>query len=374
MSLRHPVAISVIVPVRDDARNLALSLAALEASDLPREEWELIVVDDASTDDSVAIAAHHADTVMRLPDESRGPAYARNRGIEVATGELVAFVDSDVSVRPDTLRLLRDALQREPDLAAVSCTYDRGSRADGFASGYRHLLLHHLQQGAAGSAIFISSCAMARRAVLQRAGMFDEWCFPRAQVEDLELGTRLRALGQRLALRADLQVQHRRRWTVGSALAADVRDRAVPFMRVLGRSYQATDAERPRFSTATPVRTLAFALLLVALLAAWTVDDRRFLIAAGALFVMLLAANARLFALFVRARGPFFALAAAPVHVVFEAAVGIAMGAGWLMYHLVGDPRPSPTLEAFAEVGVRTWPPVPTRPAPESPPSAPSMR
>ena len=364
MSLRRPAVVSVVVPVRDDARSLALALDALDASDLPRDQWELIVVDDASDDDSVTVAARHADTVVRLPDQPRGPAYARNRGIEVATGEFVAFVDSDVCVRPDTLRLLLEAFRAEPGLAVVSCAYDEGDDAGGIVTRYRDLLFHFLQQQVDGREIISTSCAMARRAVLLQAGMFDEWRFPRPQIEDLELGDRMRALGYHLRLRRDLQVRHHKRWRFVPALVADVRDRAVPYMRVLGR---VDAAARPRFSTATPARTAVLLLLCAALVAGAATQDVRWLWASAALLGVALLANARLLALFARTRGPAFALAAAPLHLAFEFANGVAMGAGWLVYHLVGDPRPHPTLEAFAEVGVRTWPPVPSRPAPEVP-------
>ena len=374
MSLRRPAVLSVVVPVRDDARGLERALEALEASDLPRDLWELIVVDDASRDDSVAVAARHADTVVRLPDTPRGPAYARNRGVEVATGEFVCFVDADVRVRVTTLRDLLAMLQGDVRLAAVSCAYDAGVDASGFVTGYRHLVLHHLQVVADGSDVFSSACAMARRDVVREAGMFDEWRFPRPQVEDVELGNRLRALGHRAVLRAALQVGHDKRWTLRSALASDVRDRMVPFMRVLGRATDADSSQLRRFTTATPLRATIVALGLGAVAAGFA-THRRWLLAAGAaLLVLALALNAILLARFARTRGVFFAAAAAPVHLVFELVNGAAMAGGWLTYHLVGDPRPDPTLEAFAEVGVRTWPPVPVRPSPDAPPLASTPR
>ena len=58
--------LSVIVPAHQSADILPKSLAALRASDLPREGWELIVVDDASTDDTALVAARYADTVVQL--------------------------------------------------------------------------------------------------------------------------------------------------------------------------------------------------------------------------------------------------------------------------------------------------------------------
>src|SRR3954471_24126006 len=93
--------LSVIVPVYQGAQQLPEVLAAITASDLPRECWELVVVDDASTDCSAERAAAFAYTVVRLTGRPRGPAYARNRGFELAHGDIVVFIDADVCIRAD---------------------------------------------------------------------------------------------------------------------------------------------------------------------------------------------------------------------------------------------------------------------------------
>ena len=95
--------LSVVVPVKNGQSVLPTMLGNLARSELPRESWELIVIDDGSTDDSPAIASEYADLVIRLPGRSRGPGYARNRGVERARGECIVFLDADVVVRPDTL-------------------------------------------------------------------------------------------------------------------------------------------------------------------------------------------------------------------------------------------------------------------------------
>src|SRR6266566_2166501 len=101
-------SLSVIVPVRDGPATLASALTAILASDLARDDYELIVVDDASSDGSPEVAARYADMVVRLTGRKSGPAYARNRGGELAQGEFLAFVDADALIRPDTLtRMVR---------------------------------------------------------------------------------------------------------------------------------------------------------------------------------------------------------------------------------------------------------------------------
>jgi glycosyltransferase involved in cell wall biosynthesis len=74
--------LSVVVAVHDGEAVLPRALQALAASDLPREEWELVVVDDASGDGSALVAAEHADVLVRLPGKPmarRTPATAARR-------------------------------------------------------------------------------------------------------------------------------------------------------------------------------------------------------------------------------------------------------------------------------------------------------
>src|SRR5262245_12714908 len=118
-----PFRLTIVVPVHNAATVLASSLAAIRASELASDDYELIVVDDASTDGSDAVAAQFADTLVRLRGLRSGPAYARNRGAELARGSVVAFVDADVVVRPDTFSTMLSALDETPTLGAISASY-----------------------------------------------------------------------------------------------------------------------------------------------------------------------------------------------------------------------------------------------------------
>jgi glycosyltransferase involved in cell wall biosynthesis len=126
--------LSVIVSTHDSERTLREALAAIREIELPRESYEIIVVDDASSDASVAIAARYADTIVKLHGCRSGPAYARNRGVELARGQAIAFVDGDVVVRPDTLPRMLAALAERDDIDAVSASHADSSGAKNFVS------------------------------------------------------------------------------------------------------------------------------------------------------------------------------------------------------------------------------------------------
>ena len=84
--------ISCIVPVYNGARFLAEALESILAQSLPPDE--IIVVDDGSTDDTPAVVAAYG-TVDYVRQENRGPAAARNRGVTLARGDFLSFLDAD---------------------------------------------------------------------------------------------------------------------------------------------------------------------------------------------------------------------------------------------------------------------------------------
>src|SRR5262245_64767568 len=92
-----PVRVSVIVPVYNDPANLTECLSAFNTS--PDPNCEIIVVDDASTDDTSVVATRMGVRVFRLAKNS-GPAAARNYGAHYARGNILFFIDAAVVVSP----------------------------------------------------------------------------------------------------------------------------------------------------------------------------------------------------------------------------------------------------------------------------------
>ena len=88
---------SVVVCTYNGAKTLAESLAGLDALDYPA--YEVIVVDDGSTDSSAAIASEYDCRLIRT--ENRGLSSARNTGLSAASGEIVAYIDDDAKPDPN---------------------------------------------------------------------------------------------------------------------------------------------------------------------------------------------------------------------------------------------------------------------------------
>ena len=324
--------VSVVVPVRNNAACLADCLSALCASAGPGAE--IIVVDDASTDDTPAVAARAGVGVLRL-DRNAGAGAARNLGARHASGEVLLFVDSDVVVAPDTVERVVRVLAERPDVAAVFGSYDAAPRAAGLVSQYRNLLHHFVHQhGDAEASTFWAGCGAVRRTAFGAVGGFDEG--PHWQsIEDIELGYRLRAAGHRILLDREIQVTHLKRWTLASVVWTDVARRAVPWSRLLLERRPPLDHLNVK---AEHRLSVALALLAAAVLPLALPHPRLLVVPlAACLGVALL--NRRLLAFFARARGLAFAAATIPLLLLHYLGSGLAYLYVWSGYTLAGVRR-----------------------------------
>ncbi|MGN1157485.1 MAG: glycosyltransferase family 2 protein, partial [Agathobacter sp.] len=117
--------ISVIIPVYNAEKTIRRCLESIMSSKY--EDYEVIVVDDGSTDNSAAILFEYANRDHRVKiinQPNSGPSIARNKGLELAEGEIIAFVDSDDYVRNDYLEQLEKAF-REHRADVVFFEYHR---------------------------------------------------------------------------------------------------------------------------------------------------------------------------------------------------------------------------------------------------------
>ncbi len=122
--------VSIIMPVYNGARYLAESLASAEAQTYPH--FEIVVINDGSKDASGEIAQTFP-RVRYWEQENRGIALARNRAINLARGELLAFLDHDDLWAPTKLELQVAYMQAHPEAALVMCR-ERLFFSDGFTS------------------------------------------------------------------------------------------------------------------------------------------------------------------------------------------------------------------------------------------------
>lgn len=134
------IRLSVVIATYNRGEKLALTLRSLAAQTLPAGEWEAVVVNNNSTDDTVGVFARFAASVsavtsapsssdpafenhalnIRMVGESRqGLSWARNRGLAEAKGGIVVMIDDDEEVNPDFLKAYLDFFDSHPDVAAA---------------------------------------------------------------------------------------------------------------------------------------------------------------------------------------------------------------------------------------------------------------
>ena len=135
--------ISVLIPAHNSRKFIRKCLEAL--ADSTYKSFEMIVIDDASTDNTVDLASEMGLAVLELDNQS-GPAVARNYGAEHAKGEILLFIDSDVLVKKDTLELIASTFSENPDISALFGSYDDTPSDKDFLSQYRNLLHHYVHQ------------------------------------------------------------------------------------------------------------------------------------------------------------------------------------------------------------------------------------
>lgn len=223
--------VSIIVPVYNGGVGFDQCLDRIRSSTY--ENYELIVIDNGSTDDSVSVAKKYGDLILHCPGPS-GPGATRNVGAERARGEILFFVDSDVVIRADTLGKIVADFQAHADVAAVFGSYDDKPPALNFLSQYKNLLHHFVhQEGNSEASTFWGGCGGIRTNIFQAIKGFDQERYPYPSIEDIELGYRLRSHGYRILLNKNIQVTHLKEWRLKSLLRADILYRAVPWSKLI---------------------------------------------------------------------------------------------------------------------------------------------
>ncbi len=223
---------SVVVATYNRGELLERVTGRLVSQSVARECYEVILVDDGSTDGTAerGIALARERGIRYVRQENRGAAAARNRGIREAQGQTVAFTDDDCLVPADWLERLADGYARHPEVAGIGggivpqaealeqsalARYERhvtrevyGARDEEVLGGYE------CPAGATNNMSY-------RRAVLEEVGGFDEGFPPRVWGEDADLKWRITQGGARL-LYVPVDVVHVREYSLGAFLRQSV--------------------------------------------------------------------------------------------------------------------------------------------------------
>jgi glycosyltransferase involved in cell wall biosynthesis len=196
--------ISVIIPNHNGSATLAKCLEAALASRYPK--FEVVVVDDCSEDNSVAIINQFPCKLIRL-DKPSGASKARNIGALNSHADILFFTDADCLLRKDTLSLVAGTFSEGAPDSIIGGTYTPVPYDRGFFSIFQSIFIHYSETKKPKAPDYIATHALAVDAlVFKNMGGFSEDFLP--ILEDVELSHRLRKSGCRLVLNPDIMVQH----------------------------------------------------------------------------------------------------------------------------------------------------------------------
>ncbi|MDY6936022.1 MAG: glycosyltransferase family 2 protein [Cyanobacteriota bacterium] len=326
---KHPT-VSIVIPVYNGGRAFHECLTSLQAAisdpNVVSPE-EIIVVSDGDTDGSWKLAEQFGATVIRCAT-SKGPARARNLGARAAKGDILFFVDADVTIYPETVGKVAEAFDRDPEMAALIGSYDDEPGAENFLSQYKNLFHHYTHQTSSEEATtFWGACGAVRRDIFLQVGGFDE-SYRAACIEDIELGYRLKRHGHSIKLCKDIQVKHLKRWEVFSLLKADIFYRALPWTALMLRERQLKNDLNLQTSSRVSVLFVYSLFLTVAL--AWASPSVLALLPAIA--ILLVIVNLPVYQFFHRTRGLPFTFRVIPWHWFYYFYSGLAFSIGTLRH------------------------------------------
>jgi len=195
--------ISVIIPTYNRARFVGQAIDSVLRQDFP--DFEIIVVDDGSTDNTRQVLTGYGDRIVCIHQQNAGVSAARNAGIAAAAGDWLAFLDSDDEWLPGYLSVQAARIAQYPDAAAHmtnTCSVAAGGERTGFFQeigfaaefrGERFLRMHRPLAAIVRYSISIFGAALVRRSAMQRAGLFDTRL---SIAEDLDLMARIARQGE----------------------------------------------------------------------------------------------------------------------------------------------------------------------------------
>jgi cellulose synthase/poly-beta-1,6-N-acetylglucosamine synthase-like glycosyltransferase len=320
-----PLSVTVIVPFHRGLDQLERCLSAMKPCP-PRTE--VIVAADGAVDCCDEVANRLGARVVHLI-ERRGPAAARNRAAATSQSDLLIFVDADVVASSDSLHAMAGEFARNPDVAVMFGTYDHAPAAPNFVSQYKNLAhaYGHMSSGRMAQS-FWAGFGGIRRDVFNAIGGFDE-AFTRPSIEDIELGDRLIAAGHKVVVDRRLHACHLKQWTFWSMVKSDLRDRGIPWTRLILRSRRFHNTlnidTKSRFSVVFAWLGLTAAVLGFV--------DARLWIAATIALLTLGVLNRSLYRFFLRERGFSFAVRAVGLHFLYHLYNGIAFAVGAALHY-----------------------------------------
>ena len=321
------LSVSVIVPVHriDKAFNECIN----SVINVLREKDELIIIADGIDSKSLNFLSGSNRKILST-GRIGGPAVARNSGAQIAKGDLLFFVDSDVTLQPDAVQKVVSIFKSDKELKALIGSYDDEPADPNFISQYKNLFHHYIHQTSNENAsTFWGACGVISKDIFIALGGYDE-NYSQPSIEDIELGYRIVNAGYKILLCKNLQIKHYKKWSFSSLIRTDFFNRALPWTKLMFRHNRFLNDLNLKNSS----RLSVFIIFLFLLFISGSLWLSKLLIPAGVSGLLLLIINFPLYHFFQKKRGLLFALRVIPLHWLYFLYSGLAFSLGTLLYKL----------------------------------------
>lgn len=195
--------ISIVIPVHNGATTIDRCLAAATSVDYPN--FEVVVVDDGSTDGTAELVRRHPVKLVQLKP-NRGASAARNAGVAAASGEFIFFTDDDCVVQRDTLRKAATAIAEEGSDCVIGGTYTPLAHDHALYNSFQSVFVNYSETKYREPDYIATHAMLIPRQMFLASKRFDEGFLP--ILEDVDFCHRMRREGKRLVMRPELVVGH----------------------------------------------------------------------------------------------------------------------------------------------------------------------
>ena len=329
MNLPATPFISVIIPNHNGEKTIGRCLDAAYASTYTN--FEVIVVDDCSADNSAAIIDKYPCRFIRLTEHG-GASMARNTGARKSKGELLFFIDADCLLQPDTIAKAIAAYLKEVPGVVIGGTYTPLPYDQRFYSIFQSIFIHYSETKNFQNPDYIATHAMLITADLfQESGAFKEDFMP--ILEDVEFSHRLKKKGARLRMAPEVQVQHIFNYTLAKSMRNGIKKTKYWFIYSIKNKDLLSDSGTA--SLEFKFNVVSCFINIVLILMGVLFNTWAFALPVLLLFGANLYLNRNLVRAFYKHRGPFFAISAVLYYTfVYPFAVGIGACSGLFSHHL----------------------------------------
>jgi len=203
------VKVSVVIPAYNAERTIDRCLQSVVTQQKIDDcEYEIVVVDDASTDGTKKKIKKYPVRLIDLV-YNLGPAAARNRGVKETKGDIVVFIDADIEIKDrDALAKINELFVKRLDIFGVIMIKDKKALNKGLTPKYWALYKYYLWNLPGDfQSSFTTERSAVRREVFNKVGYFNEK-YKKADVEDFEFGYRLDKFDLKVLIARDIKVLH----------------------------------------------------------------------------------------------------------------------------------------------------------------------